>query len=284
MTSNHLLRELAPVTDAGWNLLDAEARDRLTTTLGARKLVDFRGPLGWDYAATNLGRTEPLDGPDGGGVEMSARRRRVLPLAEVRVDFTVPREELLDFERGAADVDLTELDEAALRIATAENAAVFHGWTAAGISGITEASTQPTVPRVEDFADYPQRVARAVDLLLEAGIGGPFGLALGPGHYTAVMQATERGGYLLSEHLRRILEGPIVWAPGVRGAVVMSLRGGDFLFESGQDLSIGYSHHSADTIHLYLEQTFSFRVATPEAAVHLTSGSEEAGGTAREAS
>ena len=66
-------------------------------------------------------------------------------------------------------------------------------------------------------------------------------------------------------------DGPIVWAPGVRGAVVLSLRGGDFLFESGQDLSIGYSHHDAESVHLYLEESFSFVVATPEAAAPLSS-------------
>ena len=51
----------------------------------------------------------------------------------------------------------------------------------------------------------------------------------------------------------------------------MSLRGGDFLFESGQDLAIGYHAHDADSVHLYLVESFSFRVATPEAAVALPS-------------
>jgi uncharacterized linocin/CFP29 family protein len=50
---------------------------------------------------------------------------------------------------------------------------------------------------------------------------------------------------------------------------VASLRGGDFLFDSGQDLSIGYDSHDADAVHLYVEESFSFRVATPEAAVAL---------------
>jgi uncharacterized linocin/CFP29 family protein len=71
------------------------------------------------------------------------------------------------------------------------------------------------------------------------------------------------------QHLQEILGGPIVWAPGVNGGVVVSLRGGDFLFESGQDLSIGYEAHDADAVQLYLEESFSFRVATPEAAVPL---------------
>jgi len=69
--------------------------------------------------------------------------------------------------------------------------------------------------------------------------------------------------------LGEILGGPIVWAPGMNGGVVVSLRGGDFLLDSGQDLSIGYESHDADSVQLYLEESFSFRVATPEAAVPL---------------
>jgi uncharacterized linocin/CFP29 family protein len=41
------------------------------------------------------------------------------------------------------------------------------------------------------------------------------------------------------------------------------------VFESGQDLSIGYESHDGETVRLYLEESFSFHVATPEAAVPL---------------
>ena len=51
---------------------------------------------------------------------------------------------------------------------------------------------------------------------------------------------------------------------------MLSLRGGDFLFESGQDLSVGYDSHDGEAVQLYLEESFSFRVVTPEAAVALT--------------
>jgi uncharacterized linocin/CFP29 family protein len=85
-----------------------------------------------------------------------------------------------------------------------------------------------------------------------------------------VLETSEHGGYPLLDHLRKILGGPLVWAPGVRGAVVVSLRGGDFLFDAGEDLSVGYETHDADAVQLYLEESFSFRVATPEAAVELS--------------
>ena len=57
---NHLLRALAPISDDGWKMLDAEARERLTPALAARRLVNFSGPHGWEYSATNLGRTAPV--------------------------------------------------------------------------------------------------------------------------------------------------------------------------------------------------------------------------------
>ena len=56
---NHLLRSYAPISDAGWKMLDEEARQRLGPALAARKLVDFSGPNGWEYSATNLGRVGP---------------------------------------------------------------------------------------------------------------------------------------------------------------------------------------------------------------------------------
>ncbi|UNX54015.1 bacteriocin family protein [Georgenia sp. TF02-10] len=270
MSTTHLLRSRAPITDAGWAQLDAEARERLVAALGARKLVEFAGPFGWAYSATNLGRSETVGQAPVDGVQ--ARRRRVLPLTEVRVPFTLSRDEVLNVDRGAVDVDLDNLDDAAVRMATAENTAVFHGWPAAGITGIAEASPHGPIPPVLDVNDYPKRVAKAVEVLLSNGIGGPYGLALSPADYTSVTETAEHGGYPLFDHLRKILAGPIVWVPGVQGAVVLSIRGDDFLFESGEDLALGYDGHDGDQLRLYLEQSFSFRVATPEAAVALVAG------------
>jgi uncharacterized linocin/CFP29 family protein len=265
---NHLLRGIAPLSEGNWQLLDEEARERLHGPLAARRLVDFLGPRGWEHSATNLGRVEKLAPPDGEVVD--GRRRRVLPLVELRAGFSIARDELADDDRGAVDVDLGPLDEAALRIATAENVAVFHGWAEAGIVGIAEASPFEPAP-LGEVEEYPRCVARAVESVRATGVGGPYGLALGPDEYTRVIETAEHGGYPLFDHLAQILlGGPIVWAPGVRGAIVVSLRGGDFLFESGQDLAIGYRSHDASSVDLLLEESFSFRVATPEAAAALS--------------
>jgi uncharacterized linocin/CFP29 family protein len=264
---NHLLRERAPLSDAGWQLLDDEARERLAPALGARKLVDFSGPHGWEHSASTLGRVKRLRG--GPTKAVSGLQREVMPLVELRADFALSREEMRDADRGAPDADLGALDDAASEIAMAENVAVFNGWAGA-LPGIAERSTHKPVALGKSADAYPRPVAGAVEKLLCAGVAGPYGLALGREQYRRVVETAEMGGYPLLEHLRKILEGPIVWTPGIDGAVVVSLRGGDFLFESGQDLSIGYDSHDADVVRLYLQESFSFRVATPEAAVALT--------------
>lgn len=264
---NHLLREHAPVTPEAWEQIDDEARQRLGPALAARKLVDFSGPHGWHHSAVDLGRTVAVRGAEDG---LAALQRRVLPHVELRAPFAVSRQELADAGRGARDVDLASLDQAARRIARAENVAVFHGWSEAGITGIAGSSPHPAASLGGSYADYPSRVAKAVETLMSDGVSGPYGLALGPEGYTGVVETTEHGGLVVFDHLHQILSGPIVWAPGVSGAVVVSLRGGDFVFDCGQDLSIGYDHHDADEVHLYIEESFTFRVVTPDAAVALS--------------
>jgi uncharacterized linocin/CFP29 family protein len=264
---DHLLRSKAPISSAGWEAIDGEAKSRLKTYLAARKLVDFVGPHGWSHSATNLGRVTKVSKVPTDGV--TARQRRVLPLVELRAEFTVSRSELDDVDRGADDADLADLDLATRRIALAENISVFHGYKASGIQGITETSSHEPIAFDGEFEHLPTTVAKAVDVLRQSGIDGPYGLAIGPAGYTGIIETTEHGGLLLLDHLRQILGGPVVWAPGVEGSVVLSVRGGDFVLDSGEDLSIGYLDHDADSVRLYLQESFSFRVTESDAAVPL---------------
>jgi uncharacterized linocin/CFP29 family protein len=264
---NHLLRELAPISELGWKALDDEARERLEPALAARRLVDFSGPKGWQHSATNLGRTERLKSAPVRGV--SGLERRTLPLVELRADFDVSRAELRDTDRGAQDGDWDALDAAAHQLASAENAVVFGGWKGS-VSGIAERTPHDPISLGKTAAGYPSAAASAVQLLLGSGVGGPYGLALGDDEHRLVLATAEEGGYPLLLHLRAIVEGPIVWAPGLSGGVVLSQRGGDFALDCGQDISIGYESHDADVVRLYLQESISFHVVTPEAAVVLT--------------
>jgi uncharacterized linocin/CFP29 family protein len=270
--SNHLLRELAPITPRSWDVIAEEARQRLTPLLAGRRLADWSGPHDWDHDRLKIGRTTELDGPPPGTVEavVEARQRRVLPLVEVKVPFTIARRELDDLGRGAKDPDLGDLDRAARHAAVVENRAILHGWAEAGLSGMTQSSSFDPVELGDDCLAYPSIVAMAVNRMRSVGIEGPYALAISPPRYTSIIETTEHGGYLLIDHLRRVLDGPVVWAPGIDSAVLTSQRGGDFLLDVGQDWAIGYTAHDATTVSLYLEESFMFLATEPDAAAALT--------------
>lgn len=263
---NDLLRALAPIPDAAWRLIEEEAKRTLRDILAARKLVDFTGPLGWEASSVNTGRARRLAEPAAG---VEARLRGVQPLVELRAPFELDREQLEAVGRGAKDPNLDPVRQAARNAGLAEDRAVFQGYAAAGIEGLMQAGKGATLKLTDDYTAYPSVVADAVSRLRTSGVHGPYAIALGPRCYSGLTKTTV-GGYPVMEHVRRLLDGPIVWAAGVDGAAVLSQRGGDFELTVGQDFSIGYLEHSASSVRLYLQESFTFRVLAPEAAVPLS--------------
>ena len=140
---------------------------------------------------------------------------------------------------------------------------------AAGITGIRTSSSNPALTLPAEARDYPNAVSQAVSALRLAGVGGPFSLLLSVGAYTMVSETSDHG-YPIREHLARVIDGEIIWAPAIDGAFLVSGRGGDFELQLGQDLSIGYAGHDEHSVRLYIEESFSFIAASPEAAVALT--------------
>jgi uncharacterized linocin/CFP29 family protein len=259
-----LKRNHAPITAEAWKQIDDEAKRVLQLNLAGRKLVDFDGPHGWQYAAVNTGHlTIKTDGDL--GVPWGVRE--VVPLIEVRVPFELPLMELDSASRGAG-IDLAPVLSAAEKTAHAEESAIFNGFKAGGIDGIIPSSPHPPINIPDDYADYPSAVVNAVGALRRAGINGPYALALGPGCYAGLAQAAE-DGYPIRERVEHFLDGPMVPAPRVDGAVVLSTRGGDFQLSVGQDLSVGYAGHDKDKVYLYVTESFAFRVLERAAAVYL---------------
>ncbi|MFD7730440.1 family 1 encapsulin nanocompartment shell protein [Kitasatospora phosalacinea] len=263
---NNLHRDLAPVSAAAWAEIEEEARRTFRLHVAGRRVVDLTGPDGPELAAVGTGHLADIAAP-GSGVQ--ARARESLRVVELRVPFTVTRAAVDDVERGSKDSDWDPVKDAARTIALAEDRTLFDGYQAAGITGIRDGSTNHSVDLPADVRDYPNAVSRALTALRLAGVGGPYSLLLGADAFTAVNETSDHG-YPVHNHLARLLDGEIIWAPAVEGAVLLSARGGDFELHLGEDLSIGYLSHDDTTVHLYLQESLTFQLHTPEAAVALT--------------
>ncbi len=262
-----LKRNHAPIIPEAWEQIDNEARRVLKLNLAGRKLADFDGPHGWHYSAVSLGRLEVFEREVVPGVR--AGKRLVQPLVELRVPMQLDIWELDNIARGAEDPDLAPVIEAAEKIARAEDHAIFNGYSEAGITGIIEASPYEPLRIPGDCAQYPRAIVQAIETLREAGVNGPYALVLGPQAYNDISQASDDGYPIRKRIEQQIINGPIIWAPSLDGALLLSARGGDFELTVGQDLSIGYSYHDREHVGLFITESFTFRVLEPAAAIYL---------------
>ena len=263
---NNLHRALAPISDAGWAGIEEEATRTFKRHVAGRRVVDVQGPSGLTLSAAGTGHLRDIDPPAEGVI---ARARESRPVIELRVPFTVDRVGVDDVERGAKDADWQPVKDAARKIAFAEDRMVFEGYPAAGIAGIRESSSNPGLALPDDALAYPDIISQALSSLRLAGVNGPYSLLLSAAAYTLVTETSDHG-YPIHEHLARVTDGEIIWAPAIDGALLVSCRGGDYEFRLGQDLSIGYLSHDAEHVELYFVESFTFSVYTTEASVAIT--------------
>jgi uncharacterized linocin/CFP29 family protein len=262
---NNLHRELAPISDAAWASIEEEARRTFRRHVAGRRAVDTGEPAGPGLSSVGTGHLTPVEEPAAG---VAARLRTSQPLVELRVPFTVDRQDVDDVERGAQDSDWQPVKDAAKKIAFAEDRIIFDGYAAAGIAGLRRSSSNPALTLPGDVRRYPDAVSQAVSSLRLAGVGGPYALLLSAPAYTEVSETSDHG-YPILEHLARVVDGEIIWAPAIDGAFLLSARGGDYELRLGQDLSIGYLSHDAGTVQLYFQESLTFLVYTAEASVAL---------------
>ncbi|GLZ80257.1 bacteriocin [Actinorhabdospora filicis] len=266
MSGDNLHRNLAPISAAAWADLEAEAKRTFERHLAGRRVVDVSGPGGLELAAVGTGHTRGIDPPAEG---VRARAREALHLVELRVPFTVSREAVDDVARGSRDSDWQPVKDAARKLAFIEDGLICGGYAAAGITGLRDGASNPAIPLPQDARDYPEAVSKAATTLRLAGVNGPYSLLLSAEAYTAVSETSDEG-YPIREHLSRVVDGEIIWAPAIEGGYLLSTRGGDFELHLGQDVSIGYASHDAESVELYFEETVTFAVYTGEAIVALT--------------
>jgi uncharacterized linocin/CFP29 family protein len=262
---NNLYRELAPISDAAWAQIEEEASRTLKRYLAGRRVVDVQGAGGVALSAVGTGHLRNVEPP---GEGILARQREVKALVELRAPFDLDRQQIDDVERGANDSDWQPAKDAARLLAYAEDRAIFEGYAACGIEGIRQGTSNPVMTLPADVRGYPDAIAQALSQLRLVGVNGPYAVLLSADAYTGLSETSDHG-YPVLEHVKRLVDGEIIWAPAIAGAFVLTTRGGDFDLHIGQDISIGYLSHTDAVVRLYLQETFTFLLLTSEAAVVL---------------
>jgi uncharacterized linocin/CFP29 family protein len=262
---NNLHRELAPISDAAWAQIEEETSRTIKRYLAGRRVVDVHGPAGSALSAVGTGHLRAIEAPGNG---VTAQQREANSLVELRVPFELDRQMIDDVERGANDSDWQPAKDAARKLAFAEDRAIFEGYGAAGIIGVRQGTSNSKKSLPADVRKYAEAFAQALNQLRLVGVNGPYSILLSADTYTELAETSDYG-YPVLEHVKRLVEGKIIWAPAIDGAFVVTTRGGDLDLHLGQDASIGYLAHTDTHVRLYLQETFTFFYLTSEAAIAL---------------
>ncbi len=260
---NNLRRELAPVSAEAWALIDSTARETLVATLSGRKFVDVAGPFGIQHAAVALGRLTLPKKQEAGAVGYGVNQ--VLPLVESRVAFVLNTWELDNISRGAPDPDLDVLVNACRNSALFEEKALFEGFAPGAIQGLNGFVKGKEIPLALEMEKLIDAVSEGQTRLLKEGISGGANLVVSAPIWKYLARSAPGG--TLRAIIERQIEGQVIYSELVKDALLVSARGGDLELTIGQDLAIGYHSHTTTEVNLFLTESFTFRVVTPQALV-----------------
>lgn len=264
-----LKRELAPIPLEAWSEIDAQASRSLTATLSARKVVDVNGPMGTDFAGVPEGRLEYPKKQRKGDVSYGIHK--VHHLIEARMPFALDILELDNVVRGAKDIDLSNLEQAARKIALFEEKVVYHGMPQANIKGLKSCVGDACQTMGSKPEQLLEAIAGGITIFTERSIEGPYSFVAGPKIWSNMSAHLQ--GYPVKMQAENILGGSVFLSPYLSGqfeneAYMISLRGGDFEIILGQDLSIGYDSHTDTAATLYFTESFTFRILEPAAVIY----------------
>lgn len=256
-----LKKELAPLSTRVWEEIESRAAEILRSRLSARKVVRVDGPKGWNFTAVPEGRLDLVD--DSGDVKAGVYR--VAPLSEARVRFSLNRWEMDNLNRGAKDIDLHSLDAAVEKIADFEEKAIYHGFEAGGIVGLSEAAAHNPVVFGKDGSSIMESVSVALITLRASHAQGPCTLVVGTKAWMALNKEIQ--GIPLVERIERLIGGSVVHSLAIDGAFLLPYDNENLELTVGQDFAIGYESHDTKDVTLFLTESFTFRVLDPNLVV-----------------
>jgi uncharacterized linocin/CFP29 family protein len=257
-----LRKSLAPITKEAWNIINEQAKRVFNSILSARRFVDVAGPKGLNFEAVTLGRLEVPENQKG---KIKYGINKVLPLVETRSSFSLDMWELDNAARGAEDLNLDTMEEAANKIGEFEEKLIYNGFPKGNVVGLKDINKYKPVKYPEKIEDLPERLSEVISEFVKSSVEGPYSLILSRNKWEKLSSFVN--GYPLKKVVKDLIRGDIIFAPAINDAFLVSIRGGDFRLTIGQDLSIGYEFHDHKNVNLYFTESFTFQIIEPSAVI-----------------
>lgn len=257
MENKYLGRDDAPFGAETWNLLDNMMVGVAKSSLSGRKIIGLNGPHGFGLKAVP---TADVMGKDG------ISKSGFIPVQALSVSFSLGKRDLAAYERDHLPVNLNEVALAVMKIAAKEDAIIFNGGQ--GAPGLLNASgsSSLSLSKWDKVGMAADQIIEGVTKLDEAGFHGPYTLALAPAQYNLLLRRYPQGEGTELEHVEEIVGGGIVKAPALKkGGVLLAADPGVGSIVLGQDMKIGFSGPTEESLNFYVSESIALLINIPQA-------------------
>jgi len=247
-------KNLAPISSEAWEEIEGRAEQVINSQLTTRQSLSVIGPRGLAYTAVPTGRLDLLDNKNG-NINLGLYNNQ--SLVETRISFELSQWELDNILRGAKDIELDALEDAAKEIARFEDDVIYNGHKNAGIKGLFQVAGHEKTMSLES-QDILENISEALIDLKNAFVEAPFNFIVSKKLYKALNKV--HGSRLLRSIIEEMIGGKVVVSEMVEGGLLLPLKHEDIEFTIGQEYTIGYESHNETDIRLYIMNSFTLRV------------------------
>jgi len=263
MSEKFLHRSEAPFSDKVWQAIDEAVVEAAKTQLTARRLLSIEGPYGLGLKAIP-GPDVPVDEKGAAGAVVSASS--MIPVALLQSSFTLAARDIAAFEGTGLPLPLKSAADAAIACARQEDALVLYGSGRLGVEGLLTAKGTKSLKLKawKEVGAAVEDLIQAVTKLDEAGFHGPYALALEPSRYNLLFRRYPQGNQTEIEHVRTLVAGGVVKAPGIASGGVLLATGRQFAtIVLGQDLMTRFVGPAGEGYEFLTMESLALRLLEP---------------------
>ncbi len=263
--TDFLHRDDAPFSDAVWERIDTVVTAAAKSVLSARRIIHVEGPYGLGIKSVPVPDVV-LEEPGEGSAGLSSGG--VIPLGLIGKTFSLSARDIAAFEQTGMPFSPAPAAQAAIACARREDDLLFNGSKALGATGLLNAKgvQSASLAAWDKVGDAAEDIIRTVTLLDDAGLHGPYALALTPARYNLLFRRYPQGNLIEIEHLRELVSDGIVKAPALKSGGVLLATGRQFAtIVLGQDLMTGFVGPADGAYDLHLSESVALRLVQPKA-------------------
>jgi uncharacterized linocin/CFP29 family protein len=264
MSHHHLNRDDAPFGDEVWEKIDEVVVGAARSRLAGRRILHADGPYGIGLKV--LPTADRIVQESDGGVATVASG--AVPLAQIVREFPLSARDIAAFTDRGVPMELGEVACAALECATREDELVFNGSDALGWTGLmnSEGALSVNLSSWEEPGTAANDIIGAVTALDDAGLHGPYTLALSAERYNLLYRRYMQGNQTEIEHIRVMISEGVVKAPALESGGVLLASGRQYAhIVLGADLTAGFIGPAGANYEFFLTESLAPRVLLPQA-------------------